>query len=106
VLGGSSPYKVAYHVNHDITPEERGLTHQRILARLAKDTYVRVYFVIGGYPTVCSGTLEGLSRGYVSVRDMFGSISDIPLHTVTYVRVPEQEILAEATREESRSRWS
>ena len=91
-------------MNRDITPEDRGLTHQRILARLAKDTYVRVYFVIGGYPTVCSGTLEGLSRGYVSVRDMFGSISDIPLHTVTYVRVPEQEILAEATREESRSR--
>ena len=91
-------------MNPDISPEERGLTHQRILARLAKDTYVRVYFVIGGYPTVCAGTLEGLSRGYVSVRDIFGSISDIPLHTVTYVRVPEQEVLADATREESRSR--
>jgi hypothetical protein len=87
-----------------MTPEERDLSNQRILARLAKDTYVRVYFVIGGYPTVVSGTLEGLSRGYVSIRDALGSISDIPLHTVNYVRVPEQEVLAEARKGDIRSR--
>jgi hypothetical protein len=78
-----------------MTPEERGLSHQITLARLAKDTYVRVYFVVGGFPTVCSGRLEALSRGYVSVRDDLGSISDIPLHTVTYVRVPEREAISE-----------
>jgi hypothetical protein len=94
-----------------MTPGERGVSHHIMLARLARDTYVRVYFVIGGFPTVCSGTLEGLSRGYVSVRDALGSISDIPLHTITYVRVPEHDALAElqkAADERHRDRllWS
>jgi hypothetical protein len=87
-----------------MSPDERGLSNHVRLARLAKGTYVRVYFVIGGFPTVCSGTLEELSRGYVSVRDALGSTSDIPLHTITYVRVPERDALADLEKAEKERR--
>lgn len=74
-----------------------GRSHQLSLAKLERDTYVRVYFVRDGVAGAVLGALKGLTRTDARIADASGEIVEIPFASMTQVSVPDLAARSESS---------